>query len=356
MLVYLDSAHLALLQRASPDDVSTFLSTWVESGCELVLSIHHLQEIAQLADRESVKRRLEVLRNFPLIRYGSASSDLVLRFEIQIQCFELLGYKPDVRASAVSKLFPEANFDHLCSATLALRPIFKLMQGAYVTGADAENASKLATQQARPVSMRRQIDPSLLNSHAFNQSFQGAIAGMPSPVVSLMRWIGKRVTASIRKFGNVRQALEWIYKLDNVEMRNEILDGDLAAVSTFFKSARKEVDDLFALAGADTSTSEQLVRRLNPYRAPGFALRLAVLRARKRHPKADQPGDQIDSDHVCFAPYVDVLFVDKRTLGFAMQEYRDNRALIPSHGISRIEKAGTLEQVTAIIASRTRVS
>src|SRR4051812_42731651 len=91
MLVYLDSAQFDALERASEAERDAFFVSWQAAGCELALSLHHIHEIGQLGDRESLVRRLRVLKRFPLIRGGLANSDAVLRFEIR----ELLKSHPE---------------------------------------------------------------------------------------------------------------------------------------------------------------------------------------------------------------------------------------------------------------------
>jgi hypothetical protein len=354
LLVYLDSAHLALLERASANETEAFLSNWRTCNCELALSLHHLQEIAQLSDRASVERRLQVVRSFSPIHCKPAGADLVLRLEVQFQLFNLLGFQPQVRRSALETLFPKVDFDELHGATVGLQPLFKLMRAAHETGADASNASKQAGQLGPSLSMGRAIDPTQLDSAAIEEAFESVLQDVPSDVQAVMRQMYQQVRTSIRDHGNARQALASIYNLTEVEVLTYIADTDLAAVSGFFNSARQEVHAILERVAADPSVAEQLVRRLDPYAAPGFSLQLAVQRARKRHPKPDNPGDDIDVAHIEFAPYVDVLFVDKRTLGFVRQEARDNQIRLAPGVVSAIERAGTLERVADVIATRAR--
>jgi hypothetical protein len=136
------------------------------------------------------------------------------------------------------------------------------------------------------------------------------------------------------------------------EILDRIPDSDLAMMSVFFNSAREEVRKVLNRVEADPSVGEQLVRRLDPYSAPGFSLKSAVQRARKQHPKPDTAGDEIDVEHVGFAPCLDVLFVDKRTLGFVRQEARDHPSLLTSDATGVIERAGTLGRAAEVIVKQ----
>lgn len=77
MLVYLDPsnfAHLELLRDRNPEALTHFLQRWKERDLRLALSLHHAQEVAQLADDVSRNRRLDVIRLFPKIRYAPIGS------------------------------------------------------------------------------------------------------------------------------------------------------------------------------------------------------------------------------------------------------------------------------------------
>jgi len=59
-----------------------------------------------------------------------------------------------------------------------------------------------------------------------------------------------------------------------------------------------------------------LLPKLNPYKMPGYSLGIATNRAWQLSGNSAEAGNQIDDAHVTFAPYMDVLFVDKRTFAF----------------------------------------
>jgi hypothetical protein len=319
---------------------------------QLALSLHHVQEIAQLSDRASVERRLKVLELFPAVRCKPAGSNHVTKLEIQLQLFALLGFKLDVRQMSDDTLFPAADLEDLRAATLDMQPLFKLMRRAHEMSADASNTLKQAGQGRPAMSMRRAVDPALLEAEAAEEAFRAALNDVAPDAQTLMRQMFQQVRTAIQSHGSVRRAMENIYKLSGVEIVDRIPDADLAAVSVFFESAREEAQDVLSRVQADPALGEQLVRRLDPYAGPGFALQLAVQRARMRHPKPDNPGDEIDVAHAGFAPYVDLLFADKRTYGFVAQEARDSPDLLTQSGWRTIGRAGTLERAAAMIAVR----
>jgi hypothetical protein len=353
MLTYLDSAHFALLERVAEADAKEFWSAWQTCGCELALSLHHLQEIGQLSNRENAKYRLKVLERFSSIRSCGAGFDRVLALETQIQLYQLAGYGVDVQRSARDTLFPVSHIDVLIGS-VEIQPEFKQMRAALEMGADAENLSKEAARQGPPSDFGAFIDPSTLDSPETEALIEAVLADLPLDAAVLMRQMIEQVRAKLLEHGTVRDGLEALYGLQNVAIRQSIPDSDLAVVPSFFNTARTEVDAVCSRIGLERSYGEQLVLQLNPYQAPGFALQLAARRARQRHPKPDEPSDQIDVAHIAFAPYVDLAFVDRRTLGFITQEARDRPHLLASEFTKNIVRAGTLDRVAEAILSQSR--
>jgi hypothetical protein len=226
------------------------------------------------------------------------------------------------------------------------------MREAHMLGADAENTSKQAALSGPPLNIRRRITPDALEAMAEQPALEGGMADLPPEGAEMMRAMSELVDAKIREHGTIRAALEDVYNLGDLDVRDTLLDSDLASASVFFVSAREEAKKVLMATGGDPEDSNALVRKLSPYRLTGFALQLAVQRGRKRHPKADKAGDQLDIAHLSFAPFVDLLFVDKRTLGFISQEEQRYTAPLPEDACSNIFRAGTLAQVSEIIARR----
>lgn len=348
MLVYLDSAHLALLETATPDARAGFFAAWDDAGCELALSFHHLQEIAQVANVASINRRFEALSAFKSIRSKPATAELALRLETQVAAIQLLGHTVDTRRSGITTLFPPADLEELRTTTVALQPIFHLMREAYALGAEAENLAKEASLNSPTSSIRRPIQAHELGS-ADVTGLEEALESADPAVAGFMRSLSRYVREKILKHRTVRKALEKIYGLQHLDVRSRIRDSDLPPVSVFFKSAAPAVQEALLRVGRSTLETEAVKRQLNPYAIPGFALQLAVRRGRSLHPKPDKPSDQLDLDHVAFAPFVDLHFVDKRTYGFVLQARRDVDSYLPPNAMGNVRQAGTLERVAEAI-------
>lgn len=347
MLVYLDSAQFAHLENATLEDRVAFFEAWRARGCELVLTLHHLQEIGQLPTDASVRRRLAVLEDFPAIRGGQATEDLLLRFEIQLQCYAVLGFSPDIRRSALDGLFPENSASSIAKDTIVGAPLFRFMRTAHEQESDAWNAGKAAESMGR-LNLSKAIDPERVSAIDSDSLLDEASSASPH-VRGWLASLFSVIQHSILSLSSPRRALEHLFDLADVAVLKSIPDADLSQAAMFYSTAREEAPKVLARLGLEAGTAEELVCELSPYSAPGFSLRMAVLRARRQHPKPDKPGDPVDSAHVCFAPYVDLLLADRRTVGFVEQEIRDRPALVARGSATSVRRSVPLNRLTEML-------
>jgi hypothetical protein len=87
----------------------------------------------------------------------------------------------------------------------------------------------------------------------------------------------------------------------------------------------------------------------DPYEAPGFSLKLAIRRERLRHADSAKASDLLDEEHIVFAPYVDVLLVDKRTYDYAQRAVARNTPPLPLNPESALRKAAQLKDVLQVM-------
>ncbi len=345
MLVYLDTSHLALLERSDAVMLREFFDTWQHLGCELALSLHHLQEIGQLANSVSIRKRAGYLQSFPSIRCRPAGSVSVLEMEVEIQVLNLLGVSVDVARSAAETLFPLATAGQILEGVLTAEPLLKSTREALEFGATASNSSKAGITRVPPLPDREFFSTTEDAIRAFLTASPDLNERAQRLMVELTHNLGDAVKES-----GVRPALVRLYGLDNLNSVDSIPNSDLGGAMLFVSTAKEGVDRICALTGLPRSSVFDVLRLLNPYQAPGYSLKLAVARARRTHPSQDVAGDQLDEDHVAFAPYVDLLFVDKRTHAFLKQEKRDRPALVSSFVGTNVRRAATLADVSAAIS------
>ena len=107
MLVYLDTAQLAWLERASEDARRDFGIVWRDSGCELAVSLQILQEVQKRGSPEDVSNRSKTIMALAPLRGIPAGSAGVAVEEVTSQVRELIGRaSEDPLAVGREALFP----------------------------------------------------------------------------------------------------------------------------------------------------------------------------------------------------------------------------------------------------------
>ena len=90
-LVYLDSAQFVWLENDEGIGRIEFHRRWRATGATLALSFHHVQEVAQLEEEESVERRLSIFADFSDVCFSFRGSGSVNELEAQVALLRLLG-------------------------------------------------------------------------------------------------------------------------------------------------------------------------------------------------------------------------------------------------------------------------
>ena len=155
----------------------------------------------------------------------------------------------------------------------------------------------------------------------------------------------RRMNDLTKKHKNVRRAFEELYGLSGMEVTPTLRPTDLPAANVFFSSAREKVKQIVEALNIPLPFLMALLPKLNPYKMPGYSLGIAINRARQLSGNRAETGDQVDDAHITFAPYVDALFVDRRTFGFLNQELRDRPELLVLPPDGRVRFAGTIDKL-----------
>jgi hypothetical protein len=352
-LVYLDVAQLAWLARAPRNERDSFFTEWRACRAELALTFHHLQEIGQLSRPAEIDQRFDLLESFPAVRGGMTTSAQVAELEIRSGLLARLNATPLSFQSFRAALFPVADLPDLRAQTIDMASLLRRMREAHEIGAEAERLS----QQARAVGspkMRARINPDnaaerfaeLLDTH-----FEPG-----SPKRAIAETIHQQLNHALREEGTLRGALENIFGLRRMDIVSSVPHEDLAMISVFRNQARVVGFALSEASGIPQDVVDVALDALNPYDCPGYALKLAAQRARRGHPKLPVAGDQIDDEHLTFAPYADVLFVDKRTFDFVGRELRRDAPLLPASAAVSLCRAANLADVVAQLRLKSAAS
>lgn len=351
MLVYLDSGDLANLERLSaqePAPFERFLAEWDARGCVLALSLHHAQEIAQLADENSRVRRLSLLERFPGARYEAGGSHKVVTFEAMIQVLAKASHSvPDYAGAVGPVLFQETGLEGLKVTVLEYGNLLRAMESAQGIAAAARNSTR---GTRLPHSYRKQTRERM-NLPAARTAMEQALStvGLTEQVRGMMRATFDALSTSMEHSANLRSAFEKAYCVEGYDCIRTVDDDDLPRVATFFSVAKDAIRELAPALGLPIDRCLELVPSLDPYDCPGTRIEMSVSRAQDASGQVAEVADEPDRAHVTFLPYVDVLFADRRTVGFFQQEAQNGkRPEALKHHAAKLHKSGP---ATTIIRS-----
>ena len=365
MLVYLDSSHIAELDRLLTSDrksFDSFLDTWRRRNAVLAFSLHHAQEIAQLGNLDSINRRLSVLGAFGEIQIALKGWDGVIDLELQEQLLGLSRNTQPQYKEVRHRLFTPSNLEEIRGSVVTARETFLKLREGLLLVAKAENLSK----EAKAESSSQGVYTRLISAHKdpekeFPRDFDWdtwiremtdfAAKGQASdnPGAVLFQWLFSQLLAAVRQEGSIRGGLEAFMGLKGLSVLEIAPLQDLAALQGYYAQAREVASTIAHFLGVEVKDVLKRIRELQPYDSPAFRLRVAYDRARKRAPKPSEPGDQVDSDHLAYAPYVDIAFADKRTWEYVQQEARRGSALLSVQAVANIKRVrnvhGVLEEI-----------
>lgn len=344
MLIYLDSAQFAWLERATAEKREAFRKTCLRASVEIVVSLEHLIEIGQLGTLDSALARTKILSSFPCLRSSGESSAEVVRWEIQQQLAASIGRRVKTRQSLQDRIFPRCSFRELERAVADQFPVFQAMQRAFEEASHAEALGKAARTQA-PASLRAPLQVTAAQA-ASARALLMSEATDPQMCVQLESLFD--VALAHVQGRTMREALLSMFGLSDLAAASRAPESDLTSIAAYLPTAEEVAA---AILGPDAPAEERhsLARAFDPYECRGIRLRLAANRARRPHPGVPVASDQLDESHVIFAPYVDLMFVDKRTRSFLQQEARKSSALCYQSDLENIVVPRTLEQVMDVI-------
>lgn len=170
------------------------------------------------------------------------------------------------------------------------------------------------------------------------------------------QWIAEidaRGEECYKKAKRKREALICMYDLRGLAALSRAPEEDLSRHGFMRALGRHWIQPecLQRYTAEDTSAA---LDAFDPYVAPGSSLSLAVERGRKAADMEYTPSDYVDVDHVLWAAYSDLTFVDKRTYGFLHQAKAkpETAKLISPHVLTHIERTGTLDDAQRQIGAR----
>ena len=362
MFIYLDHAQISaldVLQQRDPKGFGEFLAFWLDHGCQLVLSRAHLHEIGQSDDERDVIRRLKLLRYFSVWSgAGDENVDWVIIREIRHQTLHRLRTgtqaTPDTYAGVREELYRPTEHGAIEDFVHRSRPGWLDEQRLRRDLAAFENRSRRVQQAYRKLSKRKEPkwDPEGWKMLPVARTFLPDLRG-DAVAERWLREVEGRTRECWSRAKRKRQMLVCIYDIEDLACVARAPERDLSRIGFYQALANHWVAPYCRRAGHDPETVGAALKEMDPYDAPAISAALAVERGRKSQEKAYEPGDFTDVDHVLWAAYADLAFVDRRTHGFLLQarKNRDTARLLSPHLCVQYERAASLEDVQRHIAS-----
>jgi len=226
---------------SSPVDARRFFERWKESGHELAVSYHHVEECAQLASDASINRRLAVFWEFPGIWYAQPGSGEVWAREIQVQLLHLSGatLTPDyecLRAALFHRVKPEALQRDLFGAL----PQFRKGRLLHEAAATLDNHSNEFAEVLRDSGIKpRRLRNSIFTAEMAKLWIEHVRKLKLPPSLAIFAGVEDRVTQAAAEGVSVREAAERYHNLTGMRALRAAPDADLGELSVFFFVARR---------------------------------------------------------------------------------------------------------------------
>ena len=340
MLLYLDNAQFAWLERLPVDKQRAFAGTLASVGAEIVLSPLHLQEFGQL---HSVEQRLNVLEVLEPVWLARSTYE-ILRSEISLSLERMRGRVTPPTSAVIRDLLLPIDLAEIAETLRSRKPIFDTMREAFQLGAAAEGLTKGAPPAPRTVGLptEAQIKERLEQAREIILSGLPEGSSMREAIEDTLQSVGEMHLAGMRTRDVQRQVLGIA---DMKKIKGAPVE-DFPNISVLRHLALK-----VCLEAGGPGDCREVVTEFDPYDCPGFRLKAAAHRARLKHPKPPEPGDQIDEDHLVYGPYMDVMFVDKRTRSFVHQEAGRSHGLLNSEDAAAVTQASDLTEVLRVVRS-----
>lgn len=360
MLIYLDTSHLDMLERlrrSDPARFACFIEQWTAREYVIALSLNHAQELAQLADETSRQRRLDVIGQFPRdhIRFSYRGSADLLDVELVVEIRVLAGggRKP---VEEIQRLLFAQTFDDF--TTIVAENVEASHRGFATRSILAAGLNELAKvgRDIETLCAEYNLPKSDLTDPNVDWEQMGRLmeSTLPknvedTPSGRMLLGFIRQMNDLVKTHKNIRGAFEELYGLRGMEVTPTLRSTDLPAAHVFFSSAREKVKQIAEALNIPLPFLMALLPKLNPYKMPGYSLGIAINRARQLSGNRAETGDQVDDSHITFAPYVDALFVDRRTFAFLHQELRDRPELLVPLPDERVRFAGTVDQLERVL-------
>lgn len=148
----------------------------------------------------------------------------------------------------------------------------------------------------------------------------------------------EKIFRAVQETGSLSSALVKLLRIEEHSDIEKRYLNDASSLSVFYRLLREVIPYVARITELSEHEVSQYITKIDLSSCPGFSLRMALLRALHSSYKKFEPSDWVDADHIVYAPYVDVFFVDKRTYTFLNQETRQQPFRLENSLISNIRR------------------
>lgn len=353
MYVYLDTSQLSQISDLAfsssgiegifPDE---FFRQWNSTNSELCLSLQHLKEISHL-HKQSRENRLNSLQNLNNLRYSPLGWSSIIQNEAIIQILNLISSKnSDLISLFKEDIWKKTNSRFLLDYIENNLTLIRKSRGIYEVASEIEELFKSVRQMVGNHWKKRFRD--LKSTHSDNLEELKRISEQLQSAYETERISNvftEKIFRTVQETGSLFSSL---VKLLDIEEHSDIEKrylSDASSLSVYYKLIREAIPYIARITELSENEVSQRITKCNPSSCPGFSLRMALFRALHSSDKKFKPSDWGDTDHIVYAPYVDISFVDKRTYTFLNQETRQQPFRLDDSLISNIQRIVPLKEL-----------
>lgn len=370
-LVALDTSLLSAVARdafsrlpGQREHASAFVNSLGKLGCVVLLCWHHIEEQIAYHDPKVVADRLAFIRSLPLLAWvSSASGDEGLGSIVDILALEVsaalalnagFGAVRDRVAEKLIKfgtgeqmLRPYENYwsvlqEQARARQEKTRDIVAISRSKYNDMSKIKLTDLEKAGARRPAERERHFD--LLNERLAEDILLRGDKRIKNPVASAERFfddVKSRAAAVTLGASNPTHQIMRLHGVDPSEMEPDATPEDVGKLSAFRKRLRI-VSEILAIP------FDELKAGITEDQLPSCVIQDAINRYRQDTP--ERKGSELTDNYLaCLSAYVDVTYVDKRTLENFRRVEQKCPELKPL--LRRVEKASNYQMIAAQLSS-----
>lgn len=340
-MVYLDTAEFSKLEAAWKCDAAlfdNFARAWSASGAQAVVSLASAREIAGIRDAARRSDRLAAMRELgpPLVTHDFSDAVAVREGEIFVRHNGETSAQQAARVR--SSLFIRGTHEAVLGLVDEYVEIEARVLEAEALSADAQNTHGPSKMWRLPKGIPPGVD---IEQMASSARAAGVEQGLDSAQLDELEAMARAIGDSVLGAGGLRPGLVNHFGLAGFEHIARAPDSDLSILSVFAEQVRERL--------AGIPDAESRLRHVDFFSLPALSLELAYHRALAADGITKTPSAGRDRDHLAFAPYVDLITVDKRTFAYLEQESRHRRDLLPLGVPKSVYRVGDVSGIVEAI-------